>query len=300
MRVFNFGSLNIDHVYAVEAFVRAGQTIASRGYSQHAGGKGANQSAALAAAGADTRHVGAVGPEGRWLIDRLTQAGVDTRWIAQREDRATGHAIIQVSPEGENAIVLHAGANHGHDPEAMRAAPAQMAQKGDLWLVQNETDSVVESILGAADAGLIVAANPAPMSQAVRDWPLDRLSVLIVNESEAEALTGQTDAESALRRLRGMCPGADLLLTLGAHGGVQQSPAEDAIRRFEAANAGPTVDTTAAGDCFVGYYLAGLAQGLAVSERIELARWAAALSVTRQGAIPSIPTRDEVDALRRG
>lgn len=166
--ILNIGSLNIDHVYAVKAFVRAGETIASRQYRKHPGGKGANQSVALARAGAKVAHAGAVGPEGRWLIDLLQKEGIDTRFI-QTVKEPSGHAVIQVDERGENAIFLYGGANQG-----LRKADIEKAldffQPGDWLLLQNEINGLDTILEEAHRRRLRTCFNPAPLPNRGGDW----------------------------------------------------------------------------------------------------------------------------------
>lgn len=295
-RILNLGSINLDHVYAVDHFVRPGETLASADYQLHAGGKGYNQTIALARAGADVAHLGAVGEEGQWLVERLAKEGVATDRIAMI-DAATGHAIIQVTPEGENAIVLYAGANHAIDGDAIRAALAKLGS-GDWLLTQNETSAVAEAMRQAKERGLKIAFNPAPMTDAVHDYPLDLVDLLIVNETEAEALAGES-AEGAGAALRKRYPQADVLLTLGSQG-AKFLGKEGEI--FQAAEKVKAVDTTAAGDTFIGFFLAELLASetdKAASEDVyrralELGCRASAVCVTRPGAARSIPRRSEL------
>lgn len=281
--VVNLGSLNTDHVYRVPSIVAPGQTLASSSYTRHAGGKGLNQSVALARAGANVRHVGAVGPDGRWLIEVLADAGVDTAGVAVLPDEPTGHALIQVDHAGENAIVLHGGANRQIAFDADTHFPAGVT---DAWLLtQNETNGVAEAIASAKAAGASVAFNPAPMDDAVHSYPLDAVDLLIVNQTEAEALGDATR--------RTLDSGGAVITTLGPKGARYEQGGESIA--VPAAPAEPA-DTTAAGDTFVGYYLASALSGMDAEASLRRAARAAALCVARAGAVPSIPMAAQVDA----
>ena len=249
--VLNVGSLNIDRVYRVPHIARPGETLAASSLQVFAGGKGANQSVALARAGARVGHCGRVGPDGTWLIEKLAAQGVLTQWIAAGP-APTGQAIIQVADDGENAIVLLAGANHEITAADVDAALAAL-RPGAWVLAQNETSSVGHLIERAAAAGLHVAFNPAPFTPEVIGYPLDRLRLLVANESEAEGLTGASDPAESLRRLTSRLPGAEIVLTLGAAGVLYGCGDE---RLHVPACAAQAVDTTAAGDTFIGYFLA--------------------------------------------
>lgn len=289
--IINFGSLNIDHVYRVEHFVRPGETMGSLSYQQFAGGKGFNQSIALARAGAQVRHAGKIGPEGAWLLAMLRAAGAHTEDVVQVEI-PTGHALIQVDANGENAIILFGGANQSISPDDVERVLAQTAP-GDYLLLQNEINQMEQILRRGAARGLRIVFNPAPMTRAVvEEYPLDGVAIFIVNETEAEALTGASTADAILDAMRGRFPQAATVLTLGAAGAIYT----DGTQRIHvpAVKVQP-VDTTAAGDTFTGYFLAALAGGDSVERALQLAARAAAICVTRPGAADSIPTRAEVE-----
>jgi ribokinase len=290
MRVLTFGSINIDIVFAVPHFVRPGETIAANGVKQFAGGKGANQSVALARAGATVFHAGRVGTDGAWVVDQLRPFGVDTSLIVIDAERRTGSAFIQVDPTGQNAIVLDGGANHAITHDQIESTLAQFGP-GDVLLLQNELNDVPTLIRAAKQRGLTIAFNPAPMTDAVRDYPLDLIDTLIVNEIEAEALAGTSDPSAALRRL----PGRHRYLTLGERGAI----AFDGQAEFTAAAPRvDAVDTTAAGDTFIGFCLASRLREESVERSMALACRAAALCVSRPGAMQSIPALAEVQSAR--
>lgn len=288
-RVFNLGSINIDHVYQVPHFVRPGETLASSGYARHAGGKGYNQSFALARGGATVHHLGAIGPDGASLRDALATVGVNVASLHTVAE-PTGHALIQIARGGENAILLHPGANHALTVADIRAALAE-ARPGDWFLTQNETSVVPEALVLAKQAGLRLALNPAPLTPDVAAWPLDLVDLLVVNETEGAALSGQTEPDAILATLRARHPGMLIVLTLGADGVRYVGP--DGCGTLPAVRV-QVVDTTAAGDTFIGFLLAQLAGGSALDPALTLATQAAALAVTRPGAASSIPTLEEV------
>lgn len=294
MTIHNLGSINVDHVYRVPHLVRPGETLASRALETVLGGKGANQSVALARAGAAVRHVGRIGAADDWARRALADAGVDVSAVAS-VDGPSGHAIIQVDDAGENAIVLHGGANHVLDRAAIEAALAT-AGEGELLLLQNETSGIDAAFDVARERGLRVAFNPAPMSEAVRSLPLERCDTLILNETEAAMLAGSGDADDAEAleaTLAARYPAVRLVLTLGARGARL---ARDDARVAVGTPRVDVVDTTGAGDTFVGYLLAALESGADERAALERACRAAALSVTRAGATPSIPEAAAVDA----
>lgn len=289
-RIFNLGSVNVDHVYRVAHFVRPGETLAATSYSRGAGGKGFNQSIALARAGAAVCHIGATGGDADWLRTRLQAEGVEILHLA-RTGEPTGHAVIQVSDAGENSIVLHGGANLAVTPQAVSLAIAG-ARPGEWFLCQNETSSVPEALRIARAAGLHVCFNPAPMSPEVTSYPLECVDWLIVNETEGAELSGEELPARIVARLRDSWPGTSILLTLGAEGAICADA--ECVVRVPAPAADP-VDTTAAGDTFVGYFLGTLAAGGTVRDALRWAVEAAAITVTRPGAADSIPLRSEVE-----
>ena len=286
MNILNFGSLNIDLVYQVEHIARPGETIASSSHQVFAGGKGANQSAALARAGASVFHAGQVGPDGQWLVDKLAGLGVDVQHIRVGNE-PTGHAIIQVDRRGQNSIVLFAGANTQISREAIDAVLSHF-DRGDILLLQNEINDISYIIASASEQGLTICLNPAPFGPKVRAYPLEWVDVLIVNETEATGLAGA----STLSALAALCPHAQIALTLGAAGVQYRSPTEEFHLPAPQVEA---VDTTGAGDTFIGYFLHGLTADMTARDAMARAIKAAALCVTRPGAMDSIPAADEID-----
>lgn len=289
MRVLNIGSINIDHVYKVDHFARAGETIAGHSYNIFAGGKGFNQSIALARAGASASHAGRVGEDGTWLLRRLEQEGVDTAHVTTG-DVTTGHAVIQVVPDGENAILLYGGANQ-FITEADVDSALLSCSPGDYLLIQNETSSVAYAIQKAHDKGLRVVFNPAPMSGNVHQYPLACVDIFILNETEAEGLTGKSDLAELLASMRDRFPRSSTVLTRGSKGAIYfdaSSVYQEPALLVEA------VDTTAAGDTFIGFFLAELMLAADPVKALTRGCRAAAICVTRAGASDSIPSRHEL------
>lgn len=301
VRVVVVGSINLDVVNRVEALPRAGETVASFGARYLAGGKGANAAVAAAAAGGSVTMVGALGtdPFAETLRAALASAGVDTRLIV-RKPTTTGQAYIAVDANGQNFIVLSAGANGALTPQDVQAA-ADVLCGADVVLVQNEVpeQTTLAAIRMAHTAGVSVVYNPAPV------WELPapvylQIETLVLNEHEAATLTRQpvlssADAERAATELceRGA---RQVIVTLGEQGAVYAD--RDGLRLRVPAFVVDAVDTTAAGDIFVGTFVVAARQML-VPEALRFASAAAALAVTRPGAQASIPTRMEVEALLR-
>jgi ribokinase len=289
MKIFNFGSLNIDHVYSVERFVQPAETIACSTYQRFCGGKGGNQSIALAYAGASVIHVGRIGTDGTNVRDRLAKSGVDISLITAGTE-PTGHAIIQVIPQGENAIVIYGGANQALS-EADVDRLLKAAEPGDYLLTQNETSCVDLLLRKAWEEGLFTVFNPAPMTDAVRAYPLDKVSLFILNETEGRRLTEKSTPDGILDALVGRYPQASFVLTLGEKGARYRR--QDVDIRVPAEKVVP-IDTTAAGDTFIGYFLAEFSTGADVEYCLRLACKASAICVQRPGAADSIPKRSEM------
>ncbi|WP_020395491.1 ribokinase [Thiolinea disciformis] len=300
MRIFNYGSINIDHVYRVPHLVRPGETLASTAYHQVLGGKGANQSIALARAGATVAHIGRYHPQDQHLLQPLFEAGVETS-LLQALPMPSGHALIQVDDQAENAIVLYAGANHSF-VSAELASLLQTAALGDWLLLQNECSCTREMIETAFAKGLKVAFNPAPMNDQVLTFPLEKLAVLFVNQVEVMQLLnsavqeGRIDHTWLSQQLQDRFPQTQVVVTLGAQGAACYY---QGVGEFVPALNVKAVDTTGAGDTFNGYYLAALNQGLSIRQALQRACLAAALCVQQVGASSSIPTQQQVDQLEQ-
>ncbi len=289
--ILNFGSLNIDHVYQVTHFVRPGETMSSQSYAVFAGGKGANQSIALARAGAAVVHAGKLGRDGAWLKDKLAEAGVDTRAVAL-VDTASGHAMIQVNAEGENCIILHGGANQLIDDAHIETSFQDLGE-GDTLLLQNEInyDAVPKLCRKAHDFGMRVALNPAPMNDAVFDFPLNLITTFVVNEIEGAEMVGAQEPDAILDAFVKRWPNAEVVLTLGSQGVMY---AHGETRLSVPAEKVKAIDTTAAGDTFIGYFMACREDGASVEESLRTACKASAICVARAGAADSIPWRKEL------
>jgi len=289
MQILNFGSINIDHVFFVEHFVRPGETLASMDYQKFAGGKGFNQSIALAQAGADVIHAGKIGHDGLWLLDRLKQCGVDTSLI-QTVNTPTGQGIIQVNRDGENAIILFGGANREiTEADAIKVLP--QFKPGDYLLLQNEISAIPEIMKLAGERGLRIIMNPAPIGPEVQRYPLDSVEVFILNEIEGRDMTGETDFRRICRAMANRFPKAMTILTVGDQGVWFED--KNRLLHVKAEKVKP-VDTTAAGDTFIGYFVAEYTRGNDLESAVRFASRAAAICVTRPGAADSIPKRVEV------
>lgn len=287
MTIFNLGSINADHFYAVPHLPGPGETLAALTLSTGLGGKGANQSVAAARAGTQVRHLGAVGPDGAWAVARLAALGVDTAGVAT-VDQPTGHAIICIDKTGENQILLYPGANRAVSRSVLAALSEGMP--GDWLMLQNETNLLVEAASAARKRGLQVAVSAAPFDPSMVREILPFTDLLLLNVVEARQLTQAMGV--ALTDL----PVPQIVVTKGAEGAEWHD-----LRVRESvsvpAHSVAVVDTTGAGDTFAGYFVAALSQGAPADQALHLATAAAAVKVTRAGTADAIPLRADVEAL---
>jgi ribokinase len=290
MAIINFGSINIDHVYQVDHFVRPGETLDSLSYRQLLGGKGANQSFALAAAGADVRHVGRINEADVAFKQTFIKAGIDCRHL-QCVDSPSGHAIIQVNTNGENAIVIFGGANKEITQQDVIKALSD-TKPNDWVLMQNETSALKDVLEQARLHHLKVAFNPAPMTDSVMDLPFECIDLLIVNEVEAAQITGESELDNIIEYFKTHWAHAEVIVTLGKAGVIMLR--KDALIKVDAFVV-DAVDTTAAGDTFIGYFLSVYSQHADAKQALIRGCAASAIAVTRPGAVQSIPSKNEVD-----
>ena len=290
MRVLNFGSLNLDYVYQVGHFVQPGETLSAVSQTVNPGGKGLNQSIALAKAGAEVCHAGCIGKGGENLRELLKENGVNTEYL--REVPALqGNAVIQVNPEGQNCILLFGGSNQCITEEQIDQTIKNFAP-GDWLVLQNEINSLPRIVDAGHDQGMKIVLNPSPFNEKLSEVNFGKLTWLLVNEIEAEQLSGSREPEKAWLLLHEKYPSLSLLVTLGSDGCTAYTKRETVYRKAYPVMA---VDTTAAGDTFTGYFVAGLMEGQNLRDCMSRAGMAAAISVTRPGAAPSIPGRKEVE-----
>ncbi|MCI8525316.1 MAG: ribokinase [Oscillospiraceae bacterium] len=291
MRIVNFGSMNLDHVYAVDHFVRGGETILSGDLTDCAGGKGLNQSVAVARSGAAICHAGMLGVGGEPLRALLDEAGVDTS-LLQPCAAPQGHTVIQVTPDGQNSIIVFGGSNREVTPAYMDETLARF-RAGDYLMLQNEVSNLPYALKAAKKWGLRIVLNASPINDELLGLDLHGLEWLVVNELECMALAGVQEVFEAYEALKVRYPEVGILLTLGGDGSISWKDGEEVRQQVYPAQA---VDTTGAGDTFVGYFVGSLAQGLSRKEAMDLASMAASIAVSRPGAAPSIPAVSEVRA----
>ncbi|MEM9239062.1 MAG: ribokinase [Pseudomonadota bacterium] len=285
--IFNLGSINADYFYDLPHLPGPGETLAATRMASGLGGKGANQSVAAALAGSDVRHIGAVGPDGAWAVEKLMSFGVDTRHV-QESAQPTAHAIVMVDNGGENQIVIFPGANLDQNVSEIEHALAS-GGSGDWLLLQNETSCQVDTAQPARAKGMNVAYSAAPFEvDAVRAM-LPHTTLLIMNEVEAQQFKTETG-----KKVQDLTV-PHLLITKGKDGAVWHDlPSSETVS--VPAFSVDTIDTTGAGDTFSGYAVAGLDQGLTVSDSLRRASAAAALSTIKKGTADAIPDLESVEA----
>ncbi len=284
MKIVNFGSLNIDYTFHVEEIVRPGQTVDSTGEQRFPGGKGLNQSLAVARAGSEVYHAGLIGEDGAFLKELLEKDGVDCRFVRQVEE-GTGKAFIQVDACGQNCIVLSGGANR-KNTRAFCDQVLDFFAAGDILLLQNEINEIRYLMERANEKGLTVVLNPSPMNEEVTACDLSRVDFFIMNEDEGRMITGREDSKEILAEMERRFPQAKVVLTLGEKGSVYAHRGE---RLHQGIYPVEAVDTTGAGDTFTGYLLAHMVKGDPMEICLERAAKASALAVTKAGAALAIP-----------
>lgn len=293
MKILNFGSLNVDYVYSVDYFVRAGETLKANSREVIPGGKGLNQSVALARAGARVFHAGCIGAEGAFLRELLNENGVNTDQL-RTIDGMQGHTIIQVDSKGENCILLYGGTNRRIEDSQIDETLAHFGP-GDWLVLQNEVNRLPRIVDAAFARGMKIVLNPSPYEESLKAVDFGKLSWLLVNEVEACQCSGSDEPERAWDVLHERYPSLSVLITLGGAGSIAHAVTPEGVQtvRQQAFRVEAT-DTTAAGDTFTGYFIGGLAEGRPLAECMRRASMASAISVTRMGAAVSIPKKEEV------
>lgn len=290
MKILSFGSMNIDNTYSVDEFVQPGETMTAKNLSKFCGGKGLNQSIALASAGADVAHFGCVGEDGDILLDMLKSRGVNTDSVIKIDNITSGHAIIQVDSHGQNSILLYPGANRRMTPELIDRE-LEKYSCGDWLLIQNETNCLEYIMRAANKKGMKIAFNPSPMDETVSTLPLEFVDLFLVNEIEGAAVTGKEITEEITAEFEKLFPNAAVILTLGKKGSIFKSE-KDML--FQPSYCGTVKDTTGAGDTYTGFFIANYIKGVSPQECMRIAAMASTLQISRDGAAIAIPTKQEV------
>jgi len=290
MKVLCIGSLNLDMVYQMDHIVQPGETEASYGMNIFLGGKGINQSMAVAKAGANVYHAGLIGEDGQAFLDACAEYGVDSRYIRKVEGKS-GHAIIQIDKNAQNCILLYGGANQMLTAEYVDEVLSGFGPE-DVLLLQNEVNMLPYIVDKAYEKGMQIALNPSPFNEKLDDVDMGKISIFLLNEVEGFQVTGLKEPDAIIARLLELYPHARIVLTLGKDGAVY---ADKEQKHFQPIFKVKAVDTTAAGDTFTGYFLAGLCEGMPIPEVLKRSAKASSIAVSRPGAVPSIPWRAEVE-----
>lgn len=293
MKVLNFGSLNYDYVYDVDHMVSAGETLSSHDMNIFCGGKGLNQAIALAKAGVPVYMAGMVGQNGQKLIDTCSENNVDASYV-KMVNGENGHAIIQVDKNAHNCILLYNGSNYKLTREYIDNVLANFGQ-GDILLLQNEINLLDYIIDQAYSKGMYIVLNPSPCNEKLLACDLSKIALFILNEIEGAQLSGEQRIDKIPAAMLQKYPHAKIVLTLGEAGSVYCDP-ENCYK--QASFKVKAVDTTAAGDTFTGYFIAGLIDKMPIQNILSRCAQAAAITVSRKGAVQSIPLLAELQALK--
>ena len=294
MKILNFGSLNIDIFFRVEEIVKPGETISAKSIEKRPGGKGLNQSVALAKSFDKVYHAGSVGGDGLYLIDYLKKENVDTKYIKQSE-KLTGNAIIQVDDKGENSIVLYKGANFDNDEEFIDKVLDDFGEN-DVLVLQNEINSMKYLIDRAYEKNMKIVLNPSPITDRIKEFDYEKIDLILVNEHEAASISRKKTNDEKIAYFKNTYPNLRVVMTLGSKGSIFIAKDEKIKQDSFKVKA---LDTTGAGDTFTGYFVSYFYQGKDVKEAMEIASKASALSVTKKGASISIPSLDDVKNFER-
>lgn len=289
MKILNLGSLNYDFVYYVNHIVKPGETEAASKVETFAGGKGLNQSIALARAGSMVYHAGMLGTDGGMLLDICRENNIDTSYIKTVEGKS-GHAIIQVDEKGQNSILLYGGANRSLTKEYINEV-LNFLDKGDWLLLQNEVNLLSYIIDEAYSKGIKISLNPSPFNNAIKECDLSKVNLFLMNEIEGTQITGESEPKEILDAMIKQYKDAEIVLTLGEQGVVYRDYKTEAVHGIYKVK---PVDTTAAGDTFTGYFMHSITNNLPIEEALDLASKASAIAVSKAGATNSIPCMEEV------
>ncbi len=290
MKILVFGSTNIDNVYSVDHISKPGETNSVFSYNKFPGGKGFNQALAACRAGADVCFAGCIGEDGRHLARMLKDSGADIS-LLKTVNEPTGQAVIQVDKNGENSIIIYKGANALVTEEYVDFVLSNFSS-GDMIVLQNEISCLDYIIEKSYQLGLKILLNPSPFNEDMKNIDLCKLYAVVLNETEASAWAESDDAYEFLSLINTSSADTKVILTLGANGCVYVSG--NKIQKFSAYKSN-VVDTTAAGDTFTGYLVAGLCKGDKVEKVFKTASAAASIAISRKGAASSIPMAQEVE-----
>ena len=293
MKVLVYGSVNIDMVFSVDHIILPGETIKSKKMTRSAGGKGANQAVALAKAGSSVWFAGKAGNDASWIVSIMDKAGVNTEYLCHTE-HANGQTVIQLDRNRQNAIITLADAN-GEIEESEIESVLTHFEEGDCLVLQNEIPHLAYLLEKGEEKGMYIVLNPSPMTDDIATLPLEKVNLLVVNEIEGAALAQMnpdSDFENILSALEARYPDTEIVMTVGARGAYYRFQGD---MYFSTGTKVKAVDTTGAGDTFLGYFLTYRNEKRDIDNCLSDSCFAAGIAVSRPGAMQSIPSRSEVD-----
>ena len=288
-KILNFGSCNIDLVYTLDHITSVGEVVTAKDFNTYPGGKGLNLSVSVARAGGKVYHAGFVGSDGKEMLEVMERSGVDLSY-AKTIDGSSGRAIIQVTLGAENSIFTYPGANHAFTKEYIDEVLSYF-DSDDILITQNEINLIDYIIERAYEKGMCVMFSVAPANNSISHIDLNKVTYLHLNDKDAKILTGTDDPEAAIMYLLRSHPQLKILLTLNKNGCVY---AEGSERIYHPAYKVNVVDVTGAGEVLGGYFISAIARGEEPYSAVKIGSAAAALSISKAGTSPAIPTRAEV------
>ena len=295
MSVLVFGSVNIDRSFRLPRWIECGETISSLSLTTQAGGKGANQAVSLARAGVSVHLAATIGSDGLWIKEKLDRFGVDTSLVSVKDDTFTGTATILLDDKGRNSIVLYGGGNRENDEEYIRKIFSNF-KEGDWLVIENEINNLPLIIHSAHERKMRICFNPSPFEDELLSLDWSVFDLIVVNEVEImQLMKGKKGSwREILTDARTSFPSSSILLTLGEEGSMflDRESGEITYTPIIRTHA---VDTTGAGDTFLGYFLSSIIKGERASDALRRATRAGAIAVSRYGAMDSIPLLSEVD-----
>lgn len=295
MKIINLSSINIDRNFSVDHIVRPGETIDSSNFDQSIGGKGLNQSIALARISDKVFHTGMINKDDSFIIDYLLKNKVNVDYI-KKVSVPTGSAFIQIDKNGENSIILFHGANYKITKTYVDQVLRGFSQ-GDVIVLQNEISNLSYIIDQARKRGLFIVLNPSPINQGILDLDFNKIDLLLMNQTEACDISGIEEIDSITKYFRSTYKYLRCIISLGKAGAIYFDKKREIFQEAFKVNA---LDTTGAGDCFAGYFVGLLSKGETVEKSLEYAAAAGGLAVMKKGASASIPTYKEVEKFIKG
>lgn len=291
MKILVYGSINLDITFFVPHIVLPGETMNSKGKAIRPGGKGANQASAIALSGSECYLAGKINAKDNWILELLNSYKVNTDFVLKNGSH-TGEATIQIADNGQNSIILTPGSNRELHKAEIDEVLENFTQ-GDILVIQNETNHINSLILKAKTKKLRIVFNPSPITRDLLNLPLDLVDMFFVNEIEARALANcDGDDETVLKKLSQIYKNAEIIMTLGNKGAFYRKGEYQAFCDIYPVK---VLDTTCAGDTFLGYFLTSyFTLSHSIEDSLALASKSSSIAVSRIGSLESIPHKEEV------